>query len=253
MQVKDTNMSIIYGHGEYQTLYLDMTIGVDTSATHVYGELQIVYKNSIRDYNTKVKHVHEELQMVNKHLNIDNNPRFQNVHGELQTLYHNVIDDSSLHTDYGEINHLCKFRCSKQALLYQSNSNPSKVSSISLDENLLSSSHHHYISKIIGVINSLTFHGFKIYFNNRSQQVTLKLGHHSFMKDTTLLSLSTPATMIIRKRIYCQLYEIYIMMYNPNHKMIKHPHHRSISNKFGNIYSAYTYSYNSNEHKIPHT
>ena len=245
MQVKETNMSIIYGHGEYQTLYLDMTIGVDTSATHVYGELQIVYKNSIRDYNTKVKHVHGELQMVNKHLNIDNNPRVQNVHGELQTLYHNVIDDSSLHTDYGEINHLCKFRCSKQALLHQSNSNPSKVSSLSLDENLLSSSHHHYVSNIIGVSNSLTFHGFKIYFNNRSQQVTLKLGHHSFMKDTTLLSLSTPATMIIRKRIYYQLYEIYIMMHNPTHKMIKHPHCRSKSIKFGNVYSAYTYSHNS--------
>ncbi len=245
MQFKNTNMSIIYGHGEYQTLYLDMTVRVDTSATHVYGELQIVYKNSIRDYNTKVKHVHGELQMTNTHLNIDNNPRVQNIHGELKTLYHNVIDDLSLHTDYGEINHLCKFRCSKQALLHQSNSNLSKVSSLSIDKNLLSSSHHHYVTKIIGVSNSLTFHGFKIYFNNRSQQVKLKLGHHSFMKDTTLLSLNVPFTMIIMKIIYSQLYEICNMMYIPTQKMMKDPHFRSKSIKFGNINSAYTYSHNS--------
>ena len=42
MQDKDTNMSIINGHGEYQTLYIDMTMRVDTSATRGYGELQMV-------------------------------------------------------------------------------------------------------------------------------------------------------------------------------------------------------------------
>ena len=101
MQDKDTNLSIIHGHGEYQTLYLDMTMRVGTSATHGYGELQMIYNNSIRDDNPKVKHVH----------------------GELQTLFLNVIDISPFHTYYREINHLCKFRCSEQAFLHQNNSN----------------------------------------------------------------------------------------------------------------------------------
>ena len=77
-------MSIIYSHGYYQRKYLDMTMGINTSVTHNYGELQMVNKTPI----------------------IDHNPRVRNVHGELQTLSLNVINVSSLHTYYGDINHL---------------------------------------------------------------------------------------------------------------------------------------------------
>ena len=48
-----------------------------------------------------------------------------------------------------------------------------------------------------------------------------------------------------RKRICCKLYEIYNMMYNPTHKVIKLPQFRSKSIKFGNVYSVYTHSCNS--------
>ena len=36
MHVKDTNISIIHGHGEYQMLYLDITMGSVTSIMHDY-------------------------------------------------------------------------------------------------------------------------------------------------------------------------------------------------------------------------
>ena len=69
---------------------------IDTSTTHAYGELQ----------------------MVDKKLIIDNNPRSKHVHGEFQILCHNAIDVLSLHTDYGEINHLYKLRCLERDLLH---------------------------------------------------------------------------------------------------------------------------------------
>ena len=45
IQVKDSDISIVYDHCEHQSIYLYMTMGSDTSIIHDYAKLQMVYKN----------------------------------------------------------------------------------------------------------------------------------------------------------------------------------------------------------------